>query len=113
MSRELPFLRKENRAGEILMRTSKSSCWPCAVAATIDLGAGAMTPMGNIDVFVAKLSASGKLIFAKQLGLCGDGVQSLAVDRTGRIAISGTVMGTVVLDAQGELEQSFAFSGFV
>jgi len=77
----------------------------------IDLGMGTMVPNGNIDVFVAKLSPSGKLIFAEQLGLCGDGVESIAVDRHGNIAVSGTAMGTAILDARGNLKVTLAFSG--
>ncbi len=62
-----------------------------------------LNPMGNIDVFIAKLDAKGHLIFAKALGLCGDGVAALAVAKDGRIAVSGSAMGTAVLDANGEI----------
>ncbi len=79
----------------------------------IDLGAGVMVPNGNIDVFVAKLDAKGKILFVKQLGLCGDGVMSLAIAANGRIAISGTAMGTVVLSASGDVLFSLQQSGFV
>ena len=77
----------------------------------IDLGHGTMTPEGNIDVFVAKLSPSGKLMFSEQLGLCGDGVESIAVAPDGRIAVSGTSMGTVILDASGKLLEQLYFAG--
>ncbi|MGE5181102.1 MAG: SBBP repeat-containing protein, partial [Acidobacteriota bacterium] len=79
----------------------------------IDLGAGVMVPNGNIDVFVAKLDVKGKILFVKQLGLCGDGVMSLAIAANGRIAISGTAMGTVVLSASGDVLFSLQQSGFV
>ncbi len=79
----------------------------------IDLGAGVMVPNGNIDVFVAKLDAKGKILFVKQLGLCGDGVMSMAISASGRIAISGTAMGTVVLSASGDVIFSRAQAGFV
>lgn len=70
----------------------------------IDFGNGlVLNPMGNIDVFVAKLDAKGHLLFAKALNLCGDGVSALAVAKDGRIAVSGSAMGTVVLDASGEI----------
>ncbi len=81
--------------------------------APIDLGAGMMTPQGNIDVFVAKLDAKGRLIFANQLGLCGDGVMSLAVARDGRIAVSGAAMGTAIVSASGDVQLVIADAGFV
>lgn len=77
----------------------------------IDLGQGRMTPMGNIDVFVAKLSPRGELVFAVQLGLCGDGVQSIAVAADGRIAVSGDAMGTAILDAHGKLLDQLYYAG--
>lgn len=68
-----------------------------------DFGTGVVTPTGNVDVFVVELSASGKVLAVFTLGECGgDGVLDLAVDAcTGRIAISGEAMGTVVIDATG------------
>jgi outer membrane protein assembly factor BamB len=81
--------------------------------APIDLGLGTMTPEGNIDVFVAKLSPRGQVIFAEQLGLCGDGVQAIAVAADGRIAVSGTALGTAVVDANGKLMFTLPYSGKV
>jgi hypothetical protein len=81
--------------------------------APLDLGLGVMVPQGNIDVFVAKLDAKGRLIFAKQLGLCGDGLSSLAVSRDGRIAVSGAAMGTAILSASGDVALVLADAGFV
>jgi hypothetical protein len=69
----------------------------------IDLGFGVMTPVG-IDVFVAKVDAKGRVVFAKALDLCGDGVQSIAVAPDGRIAVSGAAMGTVILSPAGDIE---------
>jgi hypothetical protein len=78
-----------------------------------DLGLGVMKPSGNIDVFIAKLDAHGKLVFARPLGLCGDGLLAIAVDCNGRIAVSGTAMGTVVLGASGDVEFVLPLAGDV
>lgn len=72
--------------------------------APIDVGLGEIKPEGNIDVFVARIDASGKVVFARALHQCGDGLLAIAVDCNGRIAVSGTAMGTVVLTAEGEVE---------
>ena len=79
----------------------------------IELGGQALSPIGNIDVFVAKIDAKGNVLFVKQLGLCGDGVESMAISAKGNIAISGTAMGTVVLSASGDVLMSLQQSGFV
>ena len=80
----------------------------------IDLGNGlVLTPQGNLDVFVAKLDANGHVIFARALGLCGDGVAAIAVGADGRIALSGTAMGTAVLSASGDIALQFAETGQV
>jgi hypothetical protein len=81
--------------------------------APTDFGTGVIEPMGNIDVFLAKLSPAGDVLSATALGLCGDGVQSIAVDAHGRIAISGTAIGTVVLDATGAMAFVLDVSGKV
>ncbi|HSR95598.1 MAG TPA: hypothetical protein VLM79_00955 [Kofleriaceae bacterium] len=80
-------------------------------SAPIDVGLGEMTPEGNVDVFLAKLSPDGHVLFARPLHLCGDGVRAVAVAADGRIAVSGDAMGTVVLDAHGELLFDRAFAG--
>jgi len=81
---------------------------------TIDLGLGPITPTGNIDVFVAEIDATGKVIFAKALGLCGADLTGMAIDRArGKIAISGSAMGTVVIDATGAVMFSLGISGKV
>jgi hypothetical protein len=80
----------------------------------IDFGNGTvLVPAGNIDTFIAKIDAKGKLVFARALGLCGDGVTSLAVGSDLRIAVSGTALGTAVLSASGDLEFTLAVSGDV
>jgi hypothetical protein len=70
----------------------------------LDLGSVVLQPTGNVDVFVAELDASGKVMTARALGLCGDGITSLAADAQGRIAVSGRAMGTVVLAADGSVQ---------
>jgi hypothetical protein len=79
--------------------------------APIVIGGQRLVPNGNIDVFVAKLDANGKLMFVEALALCGDGVESIAVDLRGRIAVSGTAMGTAVLDASGRIEFVLPYAG--
>ncbi|HET7505211.1 MAG TPA: hypothetical protein VFK02_29535 [Kofleriaceae bacterium] len=79
----------------------------------IDFGLGVVEPQGNIDVFVVELDPHGKVVFARGLGLCGDGVMSIAVDATGRIAVSGSAMGTAVLAPDGKLVFDLALSGAV
>ena len=73
-----------------------------AFSAPRDFGTGVIAPNGNVDVFLVKLSADGDVLFATTIGECGGtGVQDIAVDADGRIAISGSAMGTVVLDGAG------------
>jgi hypothetical protein len=83
-----------------------------AFSSRIDFGNNiVLNPMGNVDVFIAKLDAKGKVVFAKALDLCGDGISAMVVAKDGRIAISGSAMGTVVLDANGEEVFSVAAFG--
>jgi hypothetical protein len=72
-------------------------------SAPTDFGTGVITPAGNIDVFVAKLSPTGEVLAVYVLPDCGDGVSDIAVSADGRIAVSGSAMGTVVLDANGDV----------
>jgi hypothetical protein len=83
-------------AGDIFIAGSFTSA--------IDFGNGVvLQPEGNIDVFLAKLDAKGNLIFARALDLCGDGVAAMVVGKDGRIAVSGSAMGTAVLGANGDV----------
>jgi hypothetical protein len=79
--------------------------------APLDIGLGMMTPEGNVDVFIAKLDPRGRVLFARPLHVCGDGVRAIAVAADGRIAVSGSAMGTVVLDAHGDRLFDRAFFG--
>jgi hypothetical protein len=79
----------------------------------LDVGLGEMKPEGNIDVFVAKLDGDGHVVFARPLRLCGDGIESIAVDASGRIAVSGSALGTVLLAPDGALQSVLAWSGDV
>jgi hypothetical protein len=67
-----------------------------------DFGTGVMTPQGNIDAFVVKLSPTGEVLAVYDLEDCGSNVGDIAISADGRIAISGAEMGTVVLDANGD-----------
>jgi hypothetical protein len=85
-----------------------------SLTAPIDVGHGIMlTPPDNIDVFVVKLDAAGRLVFAKVLDLCGDGLLDLAVGTDERIALSGSAFGTAVLSASGDVQQQFPEVGQV
>lgn len=79
----------------------------------MDFGLGVMTPNGNIDTFVVEVDAKGRVIAQFQLDQCGDGVTSIAVSADGRIAVSGTAMGTVVIDANGKQLFVVDFAGAV
>ncbi len=81
--------------------------------APFDPGLGLLEPSGEIDTFVVELDSKGRVMAQLALGLCGDGIASLAVDVAGRIAVSGTAMGTAVLDAGGAVQFVVPGSGDV
>jgi hypothetical protein len=70
----------------------------------LGLGLGTMTPDGDDDFFVVELDPKGDVVFGKTLGLCGEGLTSLAIAGDGRIGISGSGMGTAVLSPAGALQ---------
>jgi hypothetical protein len=70
-----------------------------------------LNPMGNIDVFIAKLDAKGHVIFAQDLGLCGDGLAAMVIGKDNRIALSGSAMGTAVVSADGVVQFQVAEFG--
>src|SRR5678816_156342 len=67
---------------------------------------------GDIDALVVELSPSGDVVKAFQLGLSDDSVQSVAVDRRGRIAVSVTT-ATAVLNPGGRIQYLLPYSGQV
>ena len=106
--------------GDVVATDADGNIYVAGVFTTrIDLGTGVMYPTNNNDVFLAKLSPSGKHIFAKQ-SLCSADVLpgvnmllSIAVAADGRIALSGMTIGTVVLDDTGRLIYQRNFPGQV
>jgi hypothetical protein len=85
-----------------------------AFTSRIDFGNGVvLEPMNNDDVFVAEIDVKGNLVFARALNECGDGLSALAVAKDGRIAVSGSGMGTLVLDAKAENLMTLDVSGKV
>jgi len=81
-------------------------------SAPVDLGGGqVIQPIGAVDTFLTKLSPTGDVLFARSLALCGAGIESIAVARDGRIAVSGDALGTVVLDARGDAIRELGFAG--
>src|SRR5678815_2821723 len=71
--------------------------------APITIGCRQFVPNGDIDTLVVELSPSGDVVKAFQLGLSDDSVQSVAVDRRGRIAVSVTT-ATAVLNPGGRIQ---------
>jgi hypothetical protein len=70
---------------------------------TVDFDPGAgtvnLTSAGLADIFVQKLNASGKLVWAKNMGgLAEDRGNSIAVDDSGNVYITGSFSGTVDFD---------------
>lgn len=70
---------------------------------TVDFDPGAgpflLTSAGLGDIFVSKLNASGNYVWAKSIGgSSDDAAQSLTVDATGNILVTGFIQGTVDFD---------------
>jgi len=107
--RALPFgsLVATNARGDVAFAGSFSS------PIDLGLGLGTITPEGNVDVFVVVLDSRGKVVYARQLGLCGDGLNGLAIGRDERVAVSGSAMGTAILTPSGALAQVLAPYGAV
>lgn len=65
----------------------------------IDLGGGALGSAGEYDAFVAKFSSDGAHLWSKTFGGSegDDVVGGVAVDSTGNILATGTIVGTVAL----------------
>ncbi len=63
---------------------------------TIDLGGGPMTSAGGVDIYVAKFSPTGTLLWSKRFGdSANQGTRGLAVDASGNLLITGSFVGTV------------------
>ncbi len=69
--------------------------------ADFDPGAGTsnLTSLGNFDIFISKLDASGNLVWAKQMGgLFQDYSSSIALDASGNVYTTGFFYETVDFD---------------
>jgi len=62
-------------------------------------GVTELTALGNLDIFVSKLTAAGDLVWAKQIGGTDvDKAASMTVDAAGNVFVVGTFMGTCDFD---------------
>ncbi len=64
----------------------------------VDFGGGPLVSSGGADIFLAKYSAAGAHIWSKQFGsdyTWGELANSVAVDSSGNIALTGSVIGPV------------------
>jgi hypothetical protein len=67
-----------------------------AFGGTVDFGGGAKTSAGSIDVFLVKFSPTGSHIWSKTFGDTSyDGGNSVAVDNSGNVVLTGYFQGTV------------------
>lgn len=108
---ELRFVRP---FGSVVAADDSGNVWIAgAFDQPLDVGLGVMQPCGESDVFVARLDPEGQVTFAKVLGLPGEGLLGIAVDRSGRIAVSGTALGTVVMSSSGDIELQRPYSGAI
>ena len=77
---------------------STGSFWGTA---DFDPGAGTynLSPVGQSDIFISKLTASGSFVWAKQIGgIGGDGGASIAVGASGSVYVAGRFEDTVDFD---------------
>jgi hypothetical protein len=81
---------------------------------TLTLDATTLSSAGGSDVFVARLDTDGNVRHAVALGTTADEtVQSIAVDRAGRVVVSGSGLGTVALNADDSPAWHTSFYGYV
>ena len=68
-----------------------------SLSGTSDVGGGTMVSAGAQDIFVAKYSATGGCLWAKQIGgtYDNDVASSLAVDGSGNVIVTGVFQGAV------------------
>jgi hypothetical protein len=58
-----------------------------------------LTSLGNLDIFVSKLTAAGNFVWTKQIGgTDADKAASMAVDAAGNVFVTGTFRGTCDFD---------------
>ncbi len=63
------------------------------------IGTNNLTSLGNEDVFVLKLDASGNFVYAKSFGgISYDNAKSIVVDKWGNLYFTGSFYGTVDFD---------------
>jgi hypothetical protein len=67
---------------------------------TADFGGGAVTPLGELDVFVTSLSSDGAVQWARRVGGAGtDEVRALAFDDAGDVVVAGQHTGAIFAGA--------------
>jgi predicted nucleic acid-binding protein len=63
---------------------------------SVDLGGGALTSVGGLDLFLAKLSADGNHVWSERFGDENDqSPASLALDSSGNVVLTGDLQGAV------------------
>lgn len=78
-------------------------------AAFDEAGTTTLTSAGDYDVFVAKYSPSGALLWAKRIGNTGyDAARSLAFAGSGNLYVAGTFAGTVDFDPNAGTQNATA-----
>lgn len=83
--------------GEVVIDAQNNILLEGGFESTINLGGGALSAAGDIDIYVAKLNAMGNHVWSKRFGAPGVNLSALGigVDTTGDVAVSGSLEGTV------------------
>lgn len=86
-------------AGEVVIDAQDNVILEGGFEGSINLGGGALNAVGNIDVFVAKLTAAGNHVWSKRFGGAGANISllGLGVDGSGDVAASGSLEGAVTV----------------
>jgi hypothetical protein len=93
-----------NYGGSCVKVDSKGNVYTSGYfSGTVDFDPGAgtaiFTSLGNSDMFISKLDASGNFVWAKQIGgLYNDLAYGIALDGAGNVYATGSFMGTVDFD---------------
>lgn len=104
-----------NRASAVAIDSSNNIVVVGTFSGTIDFGAGALNSAGSSDIFVAKFSPSGALLWAKRFGgSAADVCNAVALDAGNNILLTGSYgyLGTAIDFGGGALPLSggtFAF----